>query len=171
MPSRAVLLCGAVFLCNCTSSPPRPEPTSDTLDVMAERMAANTAELRRTSSPEPETTVDDRAAAALRREFDLPRCSGIRRLRDVRADGALVESWKVRGDAACFADWGERQKRFTILTRLDKPQAERDRLPWLCGESGGHVAQCSDRGNGTTLLIEQPRFAPFLLLRRITRPL
>lgn len=174
MFSRAVILCGAALLCNCTPSPQsEPVAVPDTLDAMAERMAANTgtSPVRpKRPSPEPETAVNDRDAAALRQQFDLPHCAGIRRLRDVREGGVFAESWRVRGDAACFADWARRVQRFTILAQLDKTQAERDRLPWLCEETGGHVLQCSDQGRTTTLVIEQPRFAPFLLLRRITPP-
>jgi hypothetical protein len=119
--------------------------------------------------PGVETPVRDSEAAELFAEFGLPECSTAARLRDVRSDGYSVESWRVGGPEACFASWADRQRSYSTLTHLDASQSERDVLPWRCGETGSHVAGCVSERTGVTLIIEQPRFAEFLLLRRVTK--
>lgn len=116
-----------------------------------------------------ETPVSDDEAARLSREFGLADCSEITRLRDHRAQRYFAESWRVRDGTQCFNDFADRQERYSLLAHLDASQAERDRLPWLCDEDGAHVAQCSSQGQGVILLIEQPRYAEYLLLRRIRK--
>ncbi|KQN39688.1 hypothetical protein ASG37_09150 [Sphingomonas sp. Leaf407] len=168
---RGAPLACALLIAGCSTEPPAPPPPTENLETLAERMAGNRTMPSVRPSPEPETPLDDRAAAALAREFGLPRCSNIARLRDVRGEGLFAESWRVRGDDACFADWAARQRKYGMLERLVKGEtkADLDRLPWLCGEDGAHVAQCSNQGRRVTLVIENPRFAPFLLFRRISR--
>ncbi|WP_230771477.1 hypothetical protein [Sphingomonas sp. Leaf4] len=169
--SRGAPLACALLIAGCSTEPPAPPPPTENLETLAERMAGNRTAPPVRPSSEPETPLDDRAAAALAREFGLPRCSNIARLRDVRGEGMLVGSWRVRGDDACFADWAERQRRFGILERImaGESKADIDRLPWRCGDGGDHVAQCSTQGRPVTLVIENPNFAPFLLFRRISR--
>ncbi len=170
MNGGALLAC-ALLIAGCAVEAPAPPPPAENLETPAERMAGNRAPPPARPSPEPETPFDDRAAARLASEFGLPRCGNIARLRDVRGKGVLVESWCVRGDDACFADWVERQRKFGILERImaGESKADIDRLEWRCGDGGGHVAQCSTQGRPVTLMIENPNFAPFLLFRRITR--
>ncbi|MEP9403440.1 hypothetical protein [Sphingomonas sp. VNH70] len=162
---RGALPCCALLIAGCSAEPPAPA------GPMAQRSerAAPRAVVR---SPEPEASVDRHAADALRREFGLPRCDEITRLRDVRRNGYLAESWRVRGDDACFADWAARTGRYSVLEHVVKGDtaAQIDRMPWRCGDGGDHVLTCSTQGRGVTLAIEQPNFAPFLLLRRITPP-
>ncbi|KQN07200.1 hypothetical protein [Sphingomonas sp. Leaf25] len=167
---RGAPLACALLIAGCAAEPPAPLSTEN-LAMLAERMAGNRTVPLVRPSPEPEIPLDDRAAAALAREFGLPRCSNIARLRDVRGEGLFAESWRVRGDDACFADWAARQRKFGILERImaGELKAEIDRLPWRCGDGGDHVAQCSTQGRPVTLVIENPNFAPFLLFRRISR--
>jgi hypothetical protein len=105
----------------------------------------------------------------LSREFGLSECSGVTRLRDVRSDGYYAQSWRVRGGKRCFEGWLERQQRYSILEHLNVSQVERDRLPWLCSETGSHVSECSNQGTDIILLIQQPRYAEFILFRQITK--
>lgn len=118
---------------------------------------------------EPESPVNKDQAAALSKEFGLTGCSAVTALREVSADGYLIKSWRVRGGTECFNQWNDRQERYSLLAYLDVSQEERDRLPWLCSETGGHVAACRSQGTDITLLIEQPRSAEFILFRRITK--
>lgn len=115
-----------------------------------------------------ETPISDADAARLSGMFDIALCPGVTRLRDVRAGIHLFESWRVPEGEPCASAWGDRWNRYTILRHLDVPQAERDRLPWLCSEAGGHVAQCESQGMEPVLLMQHPRDAPFFLLRRVT---
>lgn len=161
---------GAAFVCalliaGCSAEPPAP------VGPMAQRTERVTPRTV-VRSPEPETPVDRRAADGLRREFGLPHCDDITRLRDVRQGGYLAESWRVRGGDACFADWAARTKRYSVLERVVEGDAaaEIERMPWRCGDGGNHVLTCTTQDRRVTLAIEQPNFAPFLLLRRITPP-
>lgn len=122
-----------------------------------------------TAQAESEMPVSDDETAKLSSEFGLAGCSGVTRLRDVRSEEYFAQSWRIRGGEQCFRGWSERQERYAILAHLNASQAERDRLPWLCSETGDHVAECASQGTDDTLLIQQPRDAEFILLRRIKR--
>ncbi|WP_147414263.1 hypothetical protein [Sphingomonas gilva] len=158
MLKHAIIIIAIAMSCGC-AQPDAPE-----------QRVVETREPRPTTTvAEKETPVSDRDAAKLSREFGLSGCSGVTRLRDVEGDGHFAASWRVREGERCFQGWSERQQRYSILEHLDVSQDERDRLPWLCGESGSHVAECASQGSDRTLLIEQPRGADFLLFRRITK--
>lgn len=121
------------------------------------------------TSPEPETPVSEDIAAELSKEFGLVNCSKAVRLRDVRVEGLLVESWRIPEGKKCFADFNELVSKYSIWKYVEKEQTERSQIRWLCLERGDHVLKCTTQDAEPKLVIEQPRLADFLLFRRINK--
>jgi hypothetical protein len=165
----------AALLLLATASCDRAAQPLNKLEVERRRDAEIAAQIapdwreRRADAAGGETPVSDKEAAKLSTEFGLVGCSGVTRLRNTSAEGYLVRSWRVRGGARCFDGWADRQGRYSIFLHLDKSQSERDRLPWLCSETGAHVAECVSQGTTPSLLIRRPRFADHIVLHRITK--
>lgn len=90
-------------------------------------------------------------------------------LRNTRSNDYVAESWRARDNGKCYNEWLLRQDRYSTLKHLDVSQVQRDSLPWLCSETGGHVAECVNQGIETSLLIQRQRGADYILLHRITK--